>query len=102
MTRIHADKRQVRLIFYPRPSASSAGFIIQSNRSRHTLCAVVSTMTKNTNLMPQSGLTAHGVCLLLLIASCGDLVATARADDFDTVVAPLVARQCLGCHNATD
>lgn len=26
----------------------------------------------------------------------------ARADDFDTVVAPLLARKCLGCHNATD
>jgi hypothetical protein len=24
------------------------------------------------------------------------------ADDFDAVVAPLLARQCLGCHNATD
>jgi len=38
------------------------------------------------------------VCLLLL-AFCG---VTARADDFDKIVAPLVARQCLGCHNATD
>src|SRR5262249_15191751 len=25
-----------------------------------------------------------------------------RADDFDAVVAPLLARKCLGCHNATD
>ena len=26
----------------------------------------------------------------------------AAADDFDTVVAPLLARKCLGCHNATE
>lgn len=28
--------------------------------------------------------------------------AAARGDDFDTVVAPLIARKCLSCHNASD
>jgi mono/diheme cytochrome c family protein len=30
------------------------------------------------------------------------LSSAVRADDFDAVVAPLLARKCLGCHNATD
>src|SRR5579859_8116741 len=48
--------------------------------------------------------TAHGVCLLLWVmgAVLAAMPQTARGDDFDTVVAPLLARHCLGCHNATD
>ncbi len=52
---------------------------------------------------------AHGTNLSVgvrLLLFAGFVVAAfapaAKADDFDTVVAPLLARKCLGCHNATD
>jgi hypothetical protein len=37
-----------------------------------------------------------------LVVACQWFSGTVRADDFDAVVAPLLARKCLGCHNATD
>src|SRR5580704_13017648 len=61
-------------------------------------------MIKHTKAMTSGMLaTAHGLCLRL--CTLGAVLATAsavRGDDFDAVVAPLLARKCLGCHNATD
>jgi mono/diheme cytochrome c family protein len=41
------------------------------------------------------------LAILVLLLSKGDVPCTA-ADDFDTVVAPLLARKCLACHNPTE
>jgi hypothetical protein len=44
----------------------------------------------------------RGADRVLFIAVSVLLTPAVRADDFDTVVAPLLARKCLGCHNAGD
>lgn len=38
----------------------------------------------------------------LVVVCWQSMAACAAADDFDTTVAPLLARKCLACHNATD
>jgi mono/diheme cytochrome c family protein len=38
----------------------------------------------------------------LLVALCHSAAPCAGADDFDTVVAPLLVRKCLACHNPTE